>query len=298
MNGEPATATIGLTSLNVCCGLASALPPPKERAVEFCRRLDESDVDVVNVQEVWTPGLFRAIRAQLPSFPFVARATGVAGQPAGGLASFSRLPLQSVTYQSFRGSRPRAAGPLFRANRALWSRLQGTLTFELAGRRTVVGNVHLTANKDGDWSADNRHHLFQRTQLEMFHQALQQARRPDTELVIASGDLNVPDSAPLYPLVVDGGAWRDPFHAVGRPTFHPELLPSGASAHRVDYLLVAGDAERHPVTETGLLFAEPVRLAGGDLSYLSDHLGLTARVVLPAAPRAAPPQRARAVGTG
>ncbi|MFF3656179.1 endonuclease/exonuclease/phosphatase family protein [Streptomyces olivochromogenes] len=281
MDGGP--ATIGLTSMNVCCGFSSTLPPPKERAVEFCRRIEESGVDVVGFQEVWTAALFRTIRAHLPSYPFVARATGVAGQPAGGLASFSRLPLRSVSYESFRGSRPEESGPLFRGSRALWGRLQGVLTFELAGRRTLVGNVHLTANKDGDWSVDNRHHRFQRRQLAMFHQALQRARRDDTELVIASGDLNIPDSSPLYPLVVDEGAWRDPFRAVGRPTFHTELLPPGASAHRVDYLLVAGDAERYPVTEPHLLFTDPVQLGGRKRSFLSDHVALTARIALPTA---------------
>lgn len=274
-------ATIRVVSMNVCCGLASTLPSAQTRALEFCRRIDASDADVVSFQEVWTPALFRAIRWWLPSFPYVARATGAAGQPAGGLASFSRLPLGSVAYRSFHGSKPHAAGPLFRARQALWSRLQGTLTFELTGRRTVVGNVHLTANKDGDWSPDNRHHPVQRTQLTLFHQALARARRPDTELMIAGGDLNVPDSGPLYPQVVDGGEWRDPFRAAGRPTFHPELLPPGASAHRVDYLLVAGDCERHPVTETGLLFAEPVQLADGSWSFLSDHLALSVRIALP-----------------
>lgn len=281
MDGGP--ATIGLTSMNVCCGISSTLPPPKERAVEFCRRIEESGVDVVSFQEVWTAALFRTIRTHLPSYPFVARATGVAGQPAGGLASFSRLPLRSVSYESFRGSRPEESGPLFRGSRALWGRLQGVLTFELAGRRTLVGNVHLTANKDGDWSVDNRHHRFQRQQLAMFHQALQRARRDDTELVIAGGDLNIPDSSPLYPLVMDEGAWRDPFRAVGRPTFHTELLPPGASAHRVDYLLVAGDAERYPVTEPHLLFTDPVQLGGRKRSFLSDHVALTARIALPTA---------------
>ncbi|MFF2123987.1 endonuclease/exonuclease/phosphatase family protein [Streptomyces olivochromogenes] len=281
MDGGP--ATIGLTSMNVCCGISSTLPPPKERAVEFCRRIEESGVDVVSFQEVWTAALFRTIRTHLPSYPFVARATGVAGQPAGGLASFSRLPLRSVSYESFRGSRPAESGPLFRGSRALWGRLQGVLTFELAGRRTLVGNVHLTANKDGDWSVDNRHHRFQRRQLAMFHRTLQRARQNDTELMIAGGDLNIPDSSPLYPLVVDEGAWRDPFRAVGRPTFHTDLLPPGASAHRVDYLLVAGDAERYPVTEPHLLFTDPVQLGGRKRSFLSDHVALTARIALPTA---------------
>ena len=43
-------AVLGVATLNVC-GLPwslSSLPPLAERAVEFGRRLDESDLDVIN----------------------------------------------------------------------------------------------------------------------------------------------------------------------------------------------------------------------------------------------------------
>ncbi|MFC4470196.1 endonuclease/exonuclease/phosphatase family protein [Streptomyces xiangluensis] len=273
--------TTGVISLNVCCGLSSALPSVKERAAEFCSVLEASDAGIVNLQEVWTPGLLRVLRSRLRSFPFVAVRGGVAGQPAGGLVSFSRLPVRSVSYVSFRGARPRAGGVLFRSAVAIGSSLQGVLTFELTGRRTVLGNVHLSANRDGDWTAGNRHHAFQRTQLQMFHRTLRRARRPDTELAVACGDFNVSSDSPLYPMVVDGGAWRDAFAGSGRPTYHPELLPSGKQAHRIDYVLVAGDPERHPVTATSLLFTDRVRLADGRSTFLSDHAGLRVEVTLP-----------------
>jgi hypothetical protein len=273
--------TTGVISLNVCCGLSSSLPSVKERAVEFCSVLEASDTGIVNFQEVWTPGLLRVLRSRLRSFPFVAVRVGVAGQPAGGLVSFSRLPVRSVSYVSFRGARPRAGGVLFRSAVAIGSSLQGVLTFELTGRRTVLGNVHLSANRDGDWTAGNRHHAFQRTQLQMFQRTLRRARRPDTELAVASGDFNVSSDSPLYPLVVDGGTWRDAFAGDDRPTYHPELLPSGKRAHRIDYVLVAGDPERSPVTATSLLFTDRIQLADGRSTFLSDHAGLRVEVTLP-----------------
>src|SRR5204863_397822 len=90
MDGEP--AAIHVMSLNVC-GLPSALPSMKERAAHFCRHIDESDIDVVNLQEVWGRRALAVIRARLPSYPFVAWRRGTAGQPAGGLVTFSRLPV-------------------------------------------------------------------------------------------------------------------------------------------------------------------------------------------------------------
>jgi hypothetical protein len=271
----------GLISLNVCCGLSSPLPSAKARAVEICSALEVSDVGIVNLQEVWTPGLFRVLRSRLRSFPFVAVRPGVAGRPAGGLVSFSRLPVRSVSYVSFRGARPREGGALFRAAGAIGSSLQGVLTFDIAGRRTVLGNVHLNANTDGDWTVGNRHHAFQRTQLQMLHRALRRARRPDTELMLVSGDFNVSSDSPLYPMVVDHGTWRDPFAGTGGPTYHAELLPHGKPAQRIDYVLVAGDPEHHPVTATSRLFTDRMRLADGRSTFLSDHIALRAEVTLP-----------------
>jgi endonuclease/exonuclease/phosphatase family metal-dependent hydrolase len=272
------TGSIGLASLNICCGLSNSLRPVKERAAEFCRRLERADVDIVNFQEVWTPGLQRFLRRHLPSFPFVAHGTGTLGQPAGGLASFSRTPLRAVGYVSFRGTRPQAGGVLFRCALGLGSGTQGVLTFEVSGRRTVVGNVHLTANRDGDWSLGNRHEALQAAQLRKVHQALREARRGDTELVIAGGDFNLPSGSALYESLVDAGAWRDPFAAADLPTFHAELLPAGATAYRVDYLLVHGDPDRYPVTGTELLFTGPVAMPSGGTAFLSDHVAQTVTI--------------------
>ncbi|MBG0829777.1 endonuclease/exonuclease/phosphatase family protein [Planomonospora sp. ID67723] len=279
----PGPETVRVMSLNVCCGLRSPLPPPTDRAAEFCRRIERSDTGVVNFQEVWTPGLLRFLRRRLPSFPFAAWRAGTAGQPAGGLVTFSRLPLRSVAYTPFRGARPETGSPAFLGLLTLKSLVQGVLTVELAGRRTVIGNAHLTANKDGDWSEGNRHYAFQRAQLGLLHRALGRAHRGGADLTIVSGDFNIAAEGPLYSSVVDGGAWHDPFRSAARPTFHADLLPPGQSARRVDYLLVRGDLGRHPVTEAATLFAEPVPLPGGGRSFLSDHLALSARVVIPSA---------------
>jgi len=235
------------------------------RADGFCPYFEESGVEVLHFQEVWTRRALAALRARLPSYPFVAWRRGIAGQPAGGLATFSRLPLGAVSYTSFRGAWPDRGGLRFRVVRAVNSALQGVLAVELAGLATVVANTHLTANKDGDWSAGNRHLGFQRTQVARLQAAL---GRAGTDLVVVAGDFNIASDGPLYPLLVDG--WRDPFAATDPVTYHAAFLPPGASGHRIDYLLVRGGRVIH----SGLLFAGP----DGRGRYLSDHVALTATV--------------------
>jgi hypothetical protein len=271
---------IRLATFNVC-GLPSSLPPLPARAVEFGRRINESDIDVLNVQEVPGRLTLAAIRAQLPSFPFVAWRRGVAGQPAGGLVTFSRLPLGAVSYRSFRGAVPDRGTAWFRATLAVNSLMHGVLTAELAGLDAVVANTHLTANKDGDWSAGNRYHALQRTQVEMLHARLRRVRSAGTGLVIVTGDFNIASGSPLYPLIVDGGAWRDPFGTSDPVTYHAEFLPPGSTPHRIDYLLVSGDEARYPVLHSEPLFTEPLTLTGGRRMYLSDHMALTARIGVP-----------------
>src|SRR5689334_13555801 len=140
-------ADLRVLTLNVC-GLPWFRPPLAERAAEFCRHIESSDVDIAMFQEVWSRHTLNLLRAGLPSFAHVATRRGIATRPAGGVATFSRLPLGGVWFRSFRGLFPRTGPVSFRLDRALNSALQGVLIAELSGRDIVIANTHLTANKD------------------------------------------------------------------------------------------------------------------------------------------------------
>jgi len=139
----------------------------------------------------------------------------------------------------------------------------------------VIANTHLTANKDGDWSSGNRYHTYQGAQLTVLHRVLARAGA-----TIVTGDFNIASDSPLYPRIIDGGAWRDPFVEADPVTYHGEFLPPGYPPHRIDYVLVSG----FPVLDTEVLFADPVTLPDGRTTFLSDHVALTARIDL-SAPR-------------
>jgi endonuclease/exonuclease/phosphatase family metal-dependent hydrolase len=261
--GPDPSTELAVATLNIA-GLPSTLPPLRVRAVELGRWFEASTIDVVALQEVWTRDQLAVLRRELPSFRYVAW--------RHGLATLSRLPIRSVTSFSYRAARARSGGVLFRARMLVNTHLQGVLVVTLD--EGVVGNTHLTANRDGDWSAGNRYETLQRTQLELLHGFLRRYDAPGP--VVVCGDFNVSSRSVLYRWIVDGGAWHDPFAEADPPTYHQSMLPPGRESHRIDYLLVAGP---YPVVDTALLFPEP---------GLSDHVGLGARIALslrPPAPR-------------
>ena len=268
--------TVG--TLNIC-GLRPRPPlwTLEQRAPELCRRLEESSIDVLNLQEVCHASSLRLLRTGLRSYPYEAYRRGVAG-PAGGLVTFSRLPLGHPSYRSFLGTYPRQGGARFRLRRAAMGAIQGILTVPLLTEAVTIVNTHLTANSDDDYSAGGRFHDFQRAQLVRLNALL--ARRPRPGLRVITGDFNLASTSDLYPLVVAYGAHRDPFATTDPYTYHPAFLRDGVPPLRVDYLLVDGDEHHYPVLGAETFFENPVTGEDGATLYLSDHVGLTVQIGL------------------
>jgi exonuclease III len=264
--------SIRVLTLNVC-GFPSdnpMFPSLATRAARFCAQLESSDVDVVNLQELFTRRHLETVRPLLPSFAHVLWQPGLARRPAGGLVTFSRHPLRRLRYRSYLGIAPSAGGPGFRAGHALWGSLAGVLVTELPELGVVLANTHLTANKDGDWSAGNRYHRFQRAQLDRLHSVLR--RLPADRPTVVTGDFNIASDSPLYPVIVDNGRWQDPFADTDPATFQAAFLPSHKPPHRIDFVLTRGTA---PVQDPQVVFPDPENGI-----YLSDHVALSARVPL------------------
>lgn len=247
-----------VVSLNAC-GSPFVRPSFAVRAREFCRRLDELAVDVVNFQEVHTYRRLALLRAHLPSLPYVSYAPGVLRQPRGGVVTFSRRPVESSEFTSF--ARTMRYARFGTAVVGLRAYSKGVLISRLAGLPVPIANVHLSPNKDGDWSAQNRYTPLLRAQLAIVRREVGDA--------IMTGDFNIASGSSLHSELVEG--WRDVFEDDSRPTFHPEFLPPGSASSRIDYVLLRGAA----VDEAGLLFEDRVRTA-----FLSDHVGLYVRVTL------------------
>jgi hypothetical protein len=63
---------------------------------------------------------------------------------------------------------------------------------------------------------------------------------------------------------------------LGPEHFHARFLAPGSAPHRIDYLLVRGDAS---VRLAEPWFTEPVTLDGGQPEFVSDHVALFIHIV-------------------
>jgi endonuclease/exonuclease/phosphatase family metal-dependent hydrolase len=226
------------------------------RYAEIARAFEASPAQIVNFQEVLSYYHLRRLTSGLPSFRAAYRRS-VAG-PAGGVVTFSRLPVESAGYR--RLPAPRSTEPSLR----LRGLLKGALVTRVAGMSVV--NAHLLANTDGTWSAENRFHPIHRAQLAALAQLVAELPTP----LVVTGDFNIPRHKPLVEDFLATTGLTDAFGGECRPTFQAAYLPAGMRSQCIDFILTGG-----LTTESAdVVFEEKVP----SLGYISDHIGLQARL--------------------
>ncbi|GAA0925514.1 hypothetical protein GCM10009554_05090 [Kribbella koreensis] len=250
---------MGIASINTR-GIPVRGSQLKLRYAEIARAFEASTTHVVNFQEVLTYYHLRRLAAGLPSFRAAYRPT-LAG-PAGGVVTFSRLPVESTRYRRLPAPRSTERSLRWRGF------LKGALVTEVAGVSVV--NVHLLANTDGTWSASNRFHPIHRAQLTTLAQLIAELPQP----CVVTGDFNIPRHKPLVQEFLATTQLTDVFGGECPPTFQQAYLPAGMQSQCIDFILTTG-----LTTESAeVVFEEE----SPSLGYLSDHLGLQARLSRPA----------------
>jgi len=219
---------------------------------------------VVCCQEVFTYWHLRRLARGMRSFRRVSYRPGPFG-PAGGLVTFSRRPVSGTAFRRF-GRPPRAPGVPTVSR--LEARLKGALVTRLARPELSVINTHPVANHDGDWSGANRFYPLHRAELAVLARVVNEAG----PRAVVCGDFNVARESPLFGGFMAATGLADAFGGVCPATFRAEYLPAGATAHCIDFILTAGGVT---ADSAALVFAgkEP-------LGYVSDHIGLRARLSL------------------
>lgn len=239
--------TLQLLTFNIC--LATFFRHPYARIKAFSRQSEVMSSDIINLQEVHTYDVLWRLRSALIGFEYVAYHPGLLG-PAGGQVTFSKRPIRVIDHVSL------GIG-------------KGILILESSG--TLIVNVHLVANRDGDWSRQNRFYPLHRQQLEQLNNILNQAEYRDRNTVL-SGDFNLAKTSDLYPYFVKAGGWRDATAHVDSPTFHAEFLSPGKSLQRIDYIFTRGNIQLISTTD---IFRDKV-----DGRYVSDHTGIMANLTI------------------
>jgi sphingomyelin phosphodiesterase 2 len=135
-----------------------------------------------------------------------------------------------------------------------------------------VVNTHPVANWDGDWSRTSRFYPLHQAQLA----ALARTVAGIGVAAVLCGDFNVARDSSLFGDFMAETGLADAFEGKCPPTFRAEYLPAGKTPHCIDFILTATGVKAESV---GLLLIDKVELPGG-LGYASDHLGLSADLLL------------------
>ena len=264
---EVVASRVAVVSLNTR-GVAPVGSRLARRYAVIGAALDAGDADVACFQEVFTWWHLWLLARRMRSFRHVSFRPSAAG-PAGGLATFSRLPVSGTVYHGF-GAPPPAPG-ISRAAR-LEARLKGVLVTRLARPALWVVNVHPAANRDGDWSRGSRFCPLHRAQLGVLARVVRGADAP----AVVCGDFNVDRASFLFGEFAVEAGLADAFKGSCPATFRAEYLPPDKTPHCIDFILTSDGVEAEAAT---VVFAGKEPLPGGP-GYVSDHVGLRAGLVL------------------
>ena len=121
---------------------------------------------------------------------------------------------------------------------------------------------------------DSPHLAYKLSWLAALRDALAAELSPDAggSRLAVCGDFNIDRESSLFGEFRAATGLADAFGGACPPTFRAEYLPAGATPHCIDFILTAGEVK---VETAALVFAgkEP-------LGYVSDHIGLRARLFL------------------
>ena len=252
-----------VASLNI-----RGVPLTGSRLSARCRAIaaffEASDADVVCFQEVLTYGHLALLTRRMRSFQYVSFRRTLPG-PAGDVVTFSRLPVASTVFQGFGPVAARIPG-LAR----LRAGMKGALVTRLAQPGVSVINTHPLANTDGDWSEANRFFPAHQAQLAALGRAVASVPAP----VVVCGDFNIDRDSALFSDFMSGTALQDAFDGTCPPTFRAEYLPPDARPRCIDFILAGGEVK---ASSAEVLFTGQ-QVLRGDPGYISDHLGLFARL--------------------
>jgi endonuclease/exonuclease/phosphatase family metal-dependent hydrolase len=224
------------------------------------------DADVVAFQEVFTYWHLRLLARRMRSFRHVAYRPSAAG-PAGGLVTFSRLPVSGCAYHGF-GLPPKSPGVSWPARAG--AGVKGVLVAQLPAPGVCVVNAHPVPNRDGDWSRANRFFPLHQAQLGVLARVVGTVTAP----AVVCGDFNVDRDSVLLQGFLSRTGLADAFSGQCPATFHSEYLGPSARAHCIDFIMASPHVQ---AGITRVLFDSKQDLRGRR-EYLSDHVGLYARL--------------------
>jgi endonuclease/exonuclease/phosphatase family metal-dependent hydrolase len=231
----------------------------RPRLAAIAAHLEAAEYDVVCLQEVMAPAHARLLARLAPRYGHWRYHGRILVK--GGLLLLSRRPLRDARFVRFPVTRPARPELLMRKGAQV-------AVVDTPGGPLAVVNTHLSANRDDDWSPQNRYSAVARAELASLGAAL--AALPARLPAVVTGDLNLPRNSALLAGFCAEAGLRDAMAGDTRPTYRP--TPGWPDPPAFDHVLLRGMTAECRLT----LEDDTVTLGDGREVYLSDHFGVEA----------------------
>jgi exonuclease III len=233
--------------------------------------LNESESDIIMLQEVHLAMLLRFFKKHLTNYPYVAYKP-LQSRARGGLVVFSKFPIEYSSFTDFhyRGKiRSKAAVTRLTRN--------GILFVKLEHKNTVLMNVYVNGDHDHLWTEKSPYHKIQQSQIEQLFILVNFFTQLGSNCIIG-GDFNFGRHSPNYVLIKQMSKVTDPFASSNKPTYRKEFLPPGISSQVHDYIFMTSTTYSIHTSKRKYLFEKTVKVTKKKSIFLSDHIGLSLSV--------------------
>ncbi len=242
-------------------------PNIKNRYKAIGRIINESDYDIVCLQELFMYYHLSIFQKALTSFAYISYQKNPLG-PKGGLAIFSKLPLTNTEFTTY--SIPKKARFPFHTKLAQ----NGVLSSTIESFPLRICTTHLTSDIEHNLTPKNIYYsLIQGQSIEAANIFNNYAK--DGQSTIMTGDFNIAKHSSFYVEFLRKTNAIDVFAKDETATYYKERLGfyfKAVASSRIDYIFCK--AKNIKLLATDHVFVEEEVIGDGKKSYLSDHIGL------------------------
>jgi endonuclease/exonuclease/phosphatase family metal-dependent hydrolase len=230
--------------------------------------INESDADIVFLQEIFTYYHFYLFQKKLTKFPYAIYQKNFYG-PLGGLVIFSKIPLTDPAFKTFSFPKKAVVPWYTRVMR------HGILSAKVKNVPVRVATTHLSSDNVHDLTPKNTLYNLIKSQSEETAAWVNQYSSQEESLVLA-GDFNIAKNSQLYQDLLVAAKITDAYAKADTPTYFPDRVSYfyQAPKDRCDFIFYKNGKKKLKIQTTDHQFVERELLSNGDLSYLSDHIGL------------------------
>jgi exonuclease III len=248
-------------------GVPFFAPDITKRYKKIAQLINDSDYDIVCLQELFSYYHLFLFKKNLKNFPYIAYQKNPLG-PRGGLVIFSKLPLSKPNFHTY--SIPKNARFPFHAR----FEKKGVLSSIIEPFSITISTTHLTSDDEHNLTPKNDYYSLIKSQsIEAANVFNNYAK--SGQPIIMTGDFNIAKHSILYNEFLEATHANDIFEKDETATYYKERLGfyfKALASNRIDYIFYK--AKNVQILTIENVFVEEEAIGKRKKSYLSDHIGL------------------------